>query len=218
MNAVKALAQPEASQVDLLQQQIDALQSLASVTYNVGFTTNSQLDEINQKEADLRKQEQENADKLNKTALDYYTWAQGTAQDAEQKRHDELMGQLEAITGGMDVNAWIAQETSREVDLLQSIDDQLKAFLDSISSNVTAGSGNQGTGTGGGNGGGNNGPPNIVPGPPSSGNTSPFTINVNTTINGTGMGSQDIAAAVNDGLRDALPAAVPSLKRLLKVG
>lgn len=218
LNAVKALAEPEASQVDLLQQQIDALQSLASVTYNVGFTTNSQLDEINQKEADLRKQEQENADKLNKTALDYYTWAQGTAQDAEQKRHDELMGQLEAITGGMDVNAWIAQETSREVDLLQSIDDQLKAFLDSISSNVTAGSGNQGTGTGGGNGGGNNGPPNIVPGPPSSGNTSPFTINVNTTINGTGMGSQDIAAAVNDGLRDALPAAVPSLKRLLKVG
>lgn len=216
LNAIQQLAEPEASQVDLLQAQIDKLQALTAVVASVGSYGNSQLAEINAQEDALRKQEQENADKVQKQALDYYTWAQGAAADAEQKRHDELMGQLEAITGGMDVNAWIAQETSKEVDLLNSIDQRLKDFLAAIASNVGTG----GTGGNGGNGGsgGGHGPSPIVPGVPgSSGGVTPLVIHVNTTVNGTGMGSQDIAAAVSDGLRDALPAAVPGLKRMLKV-
>lgn len=215
LHAVEALAGPQASQVDLLQAQIDQLQKLNSTAVWAGNQNVDALNKIAEQEAELKKQEQDNIDKLNAQALEYYTWAQGEAQTAEQKRHDELMDQLKAITGGMDVNAWIAQETSREVDLLNSIDQQLKDFLAAISSGGTnIGGGNGGTGPGNGNHGG--GPSPIVPGIP--GASAPgITVNVNTTVNGTGMGSQDIAAAVNAGLKDALPGAVPAFKRMLKV-
>lgn len=215
LHAVEALAGPQASQVDLLQAQIDQLQKLNSTAVWAGNQNVDALNKIAEQEAELKKQEQDNIDKLNAQALEYYTWAQGEAQTAEQKRHDELMDQLKAITGGMDVNAWIAQETSREVDLLNSIDQQLKDFLAAISSGGTnIGGSNGGTGPGNGNHGG--GPSPIVPGIP--GASAPgITVNVNTTVNGTGMGSQDIAAAVNAGLNDALPSAVPALKRMLKV-
>lgn len=219
LNAVKALAAPEASQVDLLQKQLDALQQTTAAIYTASGVSSYQLNAINEQEAALRKQEQANADKLNAQALSYYQWAQGVAADAEQKRHDEIMDQLKAITGGLDPTAFIAQETSREVDLLNSIDQQLKDFLSAISSNVTSGGGGgtvPGTGTGGGGGGGNGGG-SITPIAPSVPSSAGIHVHVTTTVNGTGMGSQDIAAAVTDGLREALPAAVPSLKRLLKV-
>ena len=221
LNQVEGLAGPKASQVDLLQSQIDQLQKLNSTAVWAGNQNIDALNKLSAQEDALKKQEQDNIDKLNAQALEYYTWAQGVAADAEQKRHDEIMSQLDAITGGLDPNSFIAQETSREVDLLNSIDTQLKNFLAAISSGFNVGGGNGGNGGNGGTGPGNGshgGIPPSVPVQPAGSPAAPITVNVHTTVNGTGMGSRDIAAAVNAGLNDALPAAVPALKRMLKVG
>ncbi|MBR0346038.1 MAG: hypothetical protein IJI03_12350 [Rudaea sp.] len=228
---VQGLAGPKASQIDLLQAQLDAIRSVGVSIGVATITTSDKLDELNKQEADAKaaaqahldaiaKREEElkaeakaQLDKLNQEALSYYSWARTTAQAAEQKRHDELVAQLKAITGGLDPDSFIAQETKREVDLLTSIDDSLKKYLNSIS-NGSAGNGGTGGGNAGGGGGGGGGSRN-----PINMNSvgTPIEVNIITTVNGTGMGSQDIADAVNSGLRDALPSAVPALKRMLKV-
>jgi len=231
---VQALAGPRASQADLLQAQLTALQNMGA-NISAGNAKNSelltqlnqreadlkaeaqkQLDALNKKEEEARAQAKEQIDKLNKEALDYYTWAKTTAQAAEQKRHDELVAQLKAITGGLDPQSFIAQETAREVDLLNSINNNMKDFLKSISSQTGgtgAGSG-AGAGSGGGAGGGGGGAKNPIA-PSAVG--APMSVTISTVVNGTGMGAADIAAAVSDGLADALPAAVPALKRMMKV-
>jgi len=229
---VQRLSGTKASQADLLQMQLDALQRISTAISGGGAQTNGllntlnareqelkdeaakKLSDINKTEDDLKKQAKEQIDKLNKEALEYYTWVRGEAQKAEQKRHDELIAQLKAITGGLDPQSFIAQETAREVDLLNSIDKNLKAFLDSISSQT--GTGNTGKG-GGGGGGGGGGSKNPNANADAAMMNTPVNIHVTTTVNGTGMGSQEIAEAVTNGLQDALPRAIPYLKRELKV-
>lgn len=229
---VQGLAGPKASQVDLLQRQIDLLNSIGN-SIGAGNITNSvkleqlnkqeaelkataqvKLDEIAKKEEELKAAAQAKIDALNAEAAKYYTWARTEAQAAEQKRHDELVAQLKAITGGLDSDSFIAQETAREVDLLNSIDKNLKDFLDSISAQTSGGTGGGGTGIGGGSGGGGGGGKKPVLGNSVS---EPISISIVTTVNGTGMGSQDIADAVSGALADALPAALPAIRRGLKV-
>ena len=218
LNAIEKLAQPEASQVDILQKQLDHLGHISvgvSQTVTISKSEQDKLDALNKKEEDLKAQEKDQIDKLNAQALAYYQWAQGEAQAAEQKRHDELMAQLKAITGGLDPQSFIAQETAKEVSLLDSIESELQDFLSSISSNIGTGTGGGSGNHGGGGGGGGGGNQPAHPKPGDSG-TQPITVNLTTTVHGTGMGSHEIAAAVRSGLTDVLPTAIPAIKRALK--
>lgn len=216
--AIEALAQPEADQVDDLQKQLDALQNIQhSVT--TGFTANSAaLAEINKKEEALRAQEKEQLDDLNKQALDYYTWAQGEEAELEEKRHKEIVDQLNAITGGVDPTQFIANESKAMAASLDSIDQQIKDFLDSISSgNYSTGGGSGGGSGGGGPGGPGRGPPDgVVPAHGQSVGANP-NMAIHITVNGTGMGAQDIATAVHSQLSANIGPLANALKRELKV-
>jgi hypothetical protein len=127
---------------------------------------------------------------LDQEALAYYTWAeeQGALLYAEQERqHRE---QLNAITGGMEVELFIAQRQSEAVDLLRSIDARIAAWLASPTTpTVGTGTGTDtgtgaGTGAGSGAGGG-----------------------LSVTINATGVDKASIVKAVQD--------AAPAIKRAL---
>jgi hypothetical protein len=213
---IQALAGPEANKVDKLQAQIDALQAIKA-SISGGFSSSSSyLDSINEQEKQLKAQEQKQIDELNKQAAEYYKWEQTQAQELEEKRHKEIVDQLNAITGGVDPTQFIAEESGRMADSLDSIDKQISDFLDSISGGAYSGHGTGTTGgsigpAGGGGGGGGGGDNN-----PHSTNV-PVTINASIVVNGTGMGAQDIAAAVGDHLDSNLGAIANRLKRELKV-
>ncbi|MDR3389921.1 MAG: hypothetical protein P4L92_23030 [Rudaea sp.] len=214
---VQGIAGPQASQVDKLQAQIDALNAIKS-TISGGFSVNSAaLDAINAQENALKKQEKDQLDALNKQAADYYTWEQGQAQILEAKRHQEIMDQLNAITGGVDPTQYIAQESTAMAASLNSIDQQITNFLKSISGNtstsVAGNSGGPAAGGGGGGAGGAGGGPrasSVGVGPSSD------TYNIQLTVNGTGMGAQDIADAVDTHLSNNIGPITSAVKRQLK--
>jgi hypothetical protein len=214
--AIQQIAAPEAAQVDKLQAQIDALQAIKS-TISGGFSvSNSALSSIDAQEKELKAQEQKQIDELNKQAASYYTWAQHQAQELEEKRHKEIIDQLNAITGGVDPTEYIAEESSKMADSLDSIDKKITDFLDSISGGAYSGAGTgtgsntggNGSASGGGGGGGSGDNPHT--------SSVPLTINTSVVVNGTGMGAQDIAAAVGEHFESNIGAMATRLRRELK--
>jgi hypothetical protein len=133
---------------------------------------------------------------LNKEALTYYTWAeqQGTALYAMQRQ--SYMDQLNAITGGMEVDLFIADRQKEAVDELKQIRELIQAWLNNpTGTNVPGGGG--ATPGGGSTGGGTGG---------SGSNTNqPLTVNVTA---GAGVSTAQIV--------DAVKAAAPAIKRALK--
>jgi predicted nucleic acid-binding Zn-ribbon protein len=68
-------------------------------------------------------------DSLNQEALGYYTWAESEGARlyaAQRQQHQE---QLDAITGGMEVELFIAQRQAEAVDILKSIEARIAAWL-----------------------------------------------------------------------------------------
>lgn len=73
-------------------------------------------------------------DQLNSEALGYYTWAEAEGErlyKEEERRHQE---QLDAITGGMDAELYIAARQRETVDLLTQIRDNIAGFLGNAAS------------------------------------------------------------------------------------
>ena len=88
--------------------------------------------QLAEQEAAAREQANAMLAEIEAQALEYYQWAQSEGERLYQQRHDELMAQLNEITGGMEVNAYIAQLQEDTRDYLRDIATDISEFLDSI--------------------------------------------------------------------------------------
>lgn len=207
---IQGVAQPKADQAVLLQQQLDALNAAgAAISYGTGVSVQlsgeeqARLSAIEEEEKKLRDEAKKKLDDLNKEALSYYTWAQGKAQELEQQRHDELLAQLQELTGGLPVDEYIAQKQAQATELLTDIRDDIRQFLDSIG----AGAGS---------------PAATAPVSGSTGgsaSTQGSVVGLQATVNVTVGGTGDPAAigeAVGEHFRRNLPQYASQLKRELR--
>lgn len=207
---IQGVAQPKADQAVLLQQQLDALNAAGSaISYGTGVSVQlsgeeqARLSAIEEEEKKLRDEAKKKLDDLNKEALSYYTWAQGKAQELEQQRHDELLAQLQELTGGLPVDEYIAQKQAQATELLTDIRDDIRQFLDSIG----AGAGS---------------PAATAPVSGSTGgsaSTQGSVVGLQATVNVTVGGTGDPAAigeAVGEHFRRNLPQYASQLKRELR--
>lgn len=215
---VQALAQPHVDQSIALQQQIADLQSQTISAVNTGTAG------IAAQERALRAEAQERLDALNQQALGYYTWAQGQAQGMEDARTQELLAELNQLTGGLPVQDFIALKQAEANDLLTQIRDDIRAFLESIGGVDYSGSGS-GSGNGGGDGigtvgpggsrggsnGGHSGHGN--PHPPGGGRSAVGDVHVVVNINGAGMSRDEVVRTFHQEVRTA----AASIKRTLAV-
>jgi hypothetical protein len=155
---VQARAQPGVDEATRLQQQMTDLQAQTIVAVSAGSVDiTAQMKVLTDQEAAIRLEAQKQLDDLNKQALDYYTWAQTEAVHLEDARAQELLDQLNELTGGLPVQDFIALKQAEATDLLTDIRDNLRAFLDAISGGGVGATGSTGTGSGGGGGGGGGG-------------------------------------------------------------
>jgi hypothetical protein len=130
--------------VDLQQQILEAQQmanSYASMTATASAASNAALDA------------------LDKEALGYYEWAEFQGTRLYDLQRQQYQDQLDAITGGMQVELFVAQQTAAAVAELKEIRRLLAASLDgsftpSSGSGTPAGGDGGGGGSGGGGGGG----------------------------------------------------------------
>lgn len=142
---------------------------------------------------------------IDERASEYYTWAQQQGQILYQRQIDEHQQMLDAITGGVDPDAYIAQLTAESRDYLRNIQDDLRAFLQSITGLI----GNDGSGSGSGFGGTGLGPRDEVPIRPKT--TDAVTLVVNVTGNDAGS----IRTQVEGALQAGLPQLASRIKREL---
>jgi hypothetical protein len=139
----------------LQQQTVDAVGGLGDV---MSYLSTEEADRLKAIEAErtrlqaelieVDREAQRRLEDINRIAREQYEWAQTTFEDLSATRHEELMAQLNAITGGLDPDSFIAQRMAETTDLLTDIRDGIAEFLTSIS-------------TGGGNGGVR--PPGVEP-------------------------------------------------------
>ena len=142
----------------LQQQTVDAVGGLGDV---MSYLSTEEADRLKAIEAErtrlqaelieVDKEAQRRLEDINRIAREQYEWAQTTFEDLNAIRHEEIMAQLNEITGGLDPDSFIAQRMAETTDLLTDIRDDINGFLTSIS-------------TGGGNGGVR--PPGAEPGIP----------------------------------------------------
>lgn len=167
LEELQGKAKSEAEIANDLQEKANQLQAqtTTSVQRGVQLTAEEQrrLEEIRDQQAELEAEAQavrERADarleEIEANARGFYEWAQGQRESLEAQRHAELTDQLNAITGGLDANSYIAQRQAEVVDRLTTIRDTMQNFLDSISGQSVGGNG----------GGGGSGPPGGGGGPP----------------------------------------------------
>ena len=117
-----------------LQQQLNSLQAEANVIASATFDVNAAM---NQAIAGL-----------NEEALGYYTWAEEEGKrlyDLQIQQHQE---QLDAITGGMDVELFIAMRQSQAVELLREIRDGVRSFMTTVTNPPPAPNGDPAPGAG----------------------------------------------------------------------
>jgi hypothetical protein len=169
---VQAIARPEVDRAGELQAEIAALQARTvesvdfgtSVAVQLSAQEQARLDEIAAEEARLQtelKLLQEEMLKIDRDAelairalkdeaVVYYRWAQTEAARIQSEQHESLLNQLRAITGGLDVDSFLAQRAQDTVALLTDIKGDLRQFLTSISSSFVPGrTGGPGLGGGG---------------------------------------------------------------------
>lgn len=208
LDAVRRIAQPEAERAEALQELIASLQAQLNTTTSNGFSdTNATLERLAQEEADLRAEAQQKLDDLNAEALAYYEWARDEAERNQDERTRELREQLEELTGGLDVQEFIALRQQEAVDLLSEISRDIREFLTYVGVTIGGGTG-IGGGSGGGGGGGSNGG--------NSNNTNAAAlpaINIELSIDARGSDPDAIAGTVQ---REVLRM-VPTLARELRV-
>lgn len=131
-------------------------------------------------------------DALDAQARDYYEWARGegeTAYAEQERRHRE---QLDAITGGMDVELYMAQRQSQVADDLREIKEAILRYLDGFDPGF-AGSGAAGS----------------APADEASRAPGPGAVTVNVNASAPVSKTQVI---------EAVRAAVPVIKRMLQTG
>lgn len=245
--SVQGVAQTEADRAldlqqriaDLSQQTTDAIVSIA--TGGVRFTADEQAridaiaaEEAERQEALARLAEEEAAlqqelveiqrrldteiTALNATAREQYEWARGEAQRLEAERIAGLQAQLDELTGGRPVDQFIAERTAEAASLLTEIRDDLRAFLEAISSGSVGGGATPGVGVAPG-GGGLNPIDNRIGGKDSEGDLSkPGVFAPVININGATGDAQQIARAVRDTINNELPQFATRLKRELQYG
>ena len=220
INAVRGVAEPEAARAAALQQQIADLQSqtvsavntLTDATYFLTAEERARLDEIEEERAAAQEAAQDALDEINEQALEYYTWARTRGIELQQQQRDLLQQQLDTLTGGLDVQTFIATKQAEARDALYDIRDDLRTFLDAIMVtgaviNPGGGGGPGGPGEGGGPGGGSSG---------SGGATGGITVAVGDVYVTTGSGDpQAIGAAVMAALDDNLSVVASKIKRAL---
>jgi tape measure domain-containing protein len=164
---LRAEAQSQADRARQLQEELNALQSanvdatnnVANVIDYVSAADRARLAEIETERtrlqnelAEINRQEAEDIAAARAEARGYYEWAQTVGEDLYERRHQELMQQVNAITGGREIDVFIAEQTAAVQERLREIRDRLDAFLSGISTGTGAGT-NPGTGPGSGGGG-----------------------------------------------------------------
>ena len=229
---VSAVAAPEADLALQLQEELNAISnrtyaSVSGISTTLTYTHAEQtrLAEIAEEEArineEIQRLEEESADlqtqilevqrdaatqveQLNKEAAEYYRWAREEAARINDERAELLQQQIDVITGGRPIDQFIASRQVETVDLLTTISNDLRAFLESISS-----------GAGGVRGGGWVPPGDIIP--PRSPVPSPDpelpALAPNIVIHTNSDNPAAVAAAVSDALLRELPAMASALKR-----
>lgn len=218
INAVREVAQPEAERAAALQQQIADLQAqtvgavraLTDATYYLTAEERQRLDEIEDERRAAEEAAQTALDEINAQAREYYTWARTQGVALQQQQRDILQEQLDAITGGVDIQQFIATTQRQARDALYTIRDDLRAFLDAI-------------GLVGGRGGiigpgGPNDPSNPTDPGDGSGNTGgsaggALVINVGDIVVQGGGNADDIGKAVRQVIANDLPVLASRLKR-----
>lgn len=164
---LRAEAQSQADRARQLQEELNALQSanvdatnnVANVIDYVSAADRARLAEIETERtrlqnelAEINRQEAEDIAAARAEARGYYEWAQTVGEDLYERRHQELMQQVNAITGGREIDVFIAEQTAAVQERLREIRDRLDAFLAGISTGTGAGT-NPGNGPGSGGGG-----------------------------------------------------------------
>lgn len=160
IDIVRGIAGEGAANAASLQQQIADLQAQLVDATNSGFSaSNASLENLQRQEDELRAEAQRQLDELNAQALAQYEWAQGQATENEDARTAELREQLEILTGGLDVQEFIALRQQEAVDLLGEIDQGLREFMQYVTDQGSGGAGGViggggSSGSGGGSAGG----------------------------------------------------------------
>lgn len=139
-------------------------------------------------------------DSLNAEARGYYEWAQTEGErlyTEQERRHQE---QLEAITGGMDVELFVAARQREAVDELRAIRTMIADFLTAAGLTATAPGG---TGNGAPGGGVGTGPNN----PLGRGSTT-YQVNIPVVLDG-----REVGRAVVDMVDDRITQRLPTIRR-----
>lgn len=214
-------AQAQADRARALQEELNALQSanvdatnnVANVIDYVSVADRQRLAEIETERtrlqnelAEINRKEAEDIAAARAEARGYYEWAQSVGEDLYQRRHEELLAQVNAITGGREIDVFIAEQTAAVQERLREIRDRLDAFLDGISTNPGGGSTNPGTGPGAGNGNPRvPGDPGIEPVIPRGSSVAPvtqsFTFNVSAGTDAKAFGEQVLRIIENNSPR-----------------
>lgn len=235
---VRDAVQPEADRAlqlqellaQLQQDTLGAVQDLGTLAIRLTRDERERLDAISEREEDLNDEllrlelatlvlqrellaVQQNAEAeiaaLNATAREQYEWAQGEAERLAAERNQQILDQLETLTGGRPVDEFIAERSAEATRLLTDIRDTLRDFLEAIANAA----GESGTAPGRGPI-GDRGPPGttIQPAPKSEAG---IIFAPEIRINGTGD-PQQIARAVRDELTQQAPQLATLLKRELR--
>lgn len=236
---VSGLAKPEADRVAELQEEIKTLSERVADSVSriaddgVRYTADerARLDAIEQERAlhetelrvlaqsevalqqllvDIQRDAEAQIRELQATAREHYEWARGEAERLEAQRQQEIVDQLNELTGGRPVDEFIADRTAEAASLLTEIRDSLREFLEAIGTNSGAVGG-----TGGGTSpiGGGGRPPEDSTAPKDGVFVLSPTINV--TASG-GASTDQVTRAVREVLRAELPAVASTIKRSLR--
>lgn len=222
INAVRDVAVPESERARLLQEQIANLQgqtvaavnTLTDATYFLTAEERERLDEIEDERRIAEEEAQAALDEINAEAREYYEWARSTGQELQRQQRDLLQQQLDALTGGMPVQDFIALKQSEARDALYAIRDDVRLLLESI--RVVGGV----VGPGGSGGGGGGGGP--LPGRGASGAgagvaSTPITVSTGPIVINVASGDQyTIGPAVRQAFQDQLPALISTIRRELE--
>ena len=216
---VQAVAEPEAERARQLQEELNALaEATAAATGGTyGYLTGDEqarLAGIAEEERLAREEAQLALDELNELAKADYEWALSEGQRLQQEQRDLLQAQLDEITGGMDVQLFIAEVEAQARDALFDIRDSINLFLDAITTTgASLGQIGGAPGSGVGGGPGNGGGPIGAPGQPRS----QASVNYSPVINVSGSNNpQATAAAVVEAINAKAPMVASIIKRHLQ--
>jgi hypothetical protein len=219
INAVREVAQPEADRVaeiqnriaELQAQTVGAVNTLTDATYFLTAEERLRLEAIEDERRLAEEAAQAALDDINETAAEYYRWAQTRGVELQTQQREILQEQLDALTGGVDIQSFILGVQRQSRDALINIRDNLQRFLDSIA--VVGGI----VGPGGPGGGGPGGPGGGGPGGPTNPIGSAAIVNIGDINVSTGSGDpEQIGAAVRTAIMQQLPVMASALKRELK--